>query len=131
MAKSGHPIYRPAQALFLPGGLLLMGQSVLIGGRRVQPMVLVPPNPALAWALHHRARRVRPRSSGPWAGIEGAVRTMGAFPDRAVRPRRAAQAPGLIVRLRGGGRRLPLGWAMFALFSPLGGLWAQRLLRIG
>jgi hypothetical protein len=51
LSKHGEPIWKPARALLLPGGVLMMVQSTLLDGPRVHPIVAVPPSPDLALGL--------------------------------------------------------------------------------
>ena len=48
LSKHGNPIWDDARVFFLPAGVLLMLQSLILGGRRAHPIAAIPPNRALA-----------------------------------------------------------------------------------
>jgi hypothetical protein len=48
VSRRGEPLWADARALFVPGGVLMMLQSLLLGGRRGHPWTGIAPRPGLA-----------------------------------------------------------------------------------
>jgi hypothetical protein len=51
LSKRGEPLWTAARAFFVPAGLLMVLQSVLLDDRRAHPIIRIAPNRALAPGL--------------------------------------------------------------------------------
>jgi hypothetical protein len=136
LSRYGDPVWRPARALAVPAGALMVLQSTLLGGRRAHPMVAIPAGPMLAPGvfvcglgfLGLGLEHLDP--ARPWTILAiPMIVLLGLLSLREARRGRRS----VLLRERGGGWHGFLARAglwMFGLCWPLFVLWALGVVRL-